>query len=177
MALKKANDLGNTTGFKFEKKGDKLVGYYIKTTEEIINGSNCKKHFFGTKSGIVTVLGQANMYKQLVDNNCQSCMVEVSFTGNALKLKGGKTMKVYEVYFDETDRWDGGEIETAGVDQDEVDGYDEPSDDTALDEEEAPLDESPPARTTAPKHAAAPADPAGRAAVQNLLKNNGARRA
>ncbi len=178
MALKKAADLGNTAGFKFEKKGDKLVGYYLKTTEETINGSNCKKHYFSTKTGIVTVLGQANMYKQLADNSCQGCMVEITFTGQALKLKGGKTMKVYEVYFDEIDRYSGSDVDTVGeVDQDEVDGYEEPTDDVAIDEDEPALDETPPARSTAPKRAATAPDPARRAAVQNLLNGRTTKRA
>lgn len=180
MALKRAQDLGQTQGFKFEKKGDVLKGYYIKTTEEVINGSRCKKHFFHTKNGIVTVLGQANMYKQLTDNNCQNLYVEVTFTGQKLPLKGGKTMKIYSVDYDETDVYgeaNSVETQTLGeVDQNEIDDYDGEAEEAEaeLEADEPAADEVPPARQAQPPKKAA--QPASKSHVQNLLASRGGAR-
>lgn len=171
MGMKKAQDLGQSQGFKFETKGQTLKGYYLKTTDEVINGSPCKKHYFQTAEGLVTVLGQANMYKQLTDNNCQNLAVEITFTGQALKLKGGKTMKVYEVSYDEEDVWDGAGTVAAETVGDDIDD----GDDTDLDDDPAPLDETPPARAAAPKQRAVAPAADRQARVQKLLGSRPAR--
>lgn len=103
MALEKAVRPSDTQPFKFENRGDTLKGYYMRTSEETINGSLVKKHVFKTQEGLKSVLGQADMYKQLIDNNCLKNYVEVTFTGNVQKLKGGRTMKLYDVSFDDQD--------------------------------------------------------------------------
>lgn len=127
MALQKAERTGNTTPFKFEKGGDKLAGYYVRTTDEVINGSTVKKHVFKTANGYLSVLGQADMYKQLVDNECKNTYVEITFSGDVQKLKGGKTMKLYDVAFDRSDTLDGETVPSVTEDDtDDMEPMDEP---------------------------------------------------
>ena len=159
MAKQKAVRAGNTSGFKFEKAGDTLSGYYIGTTEEMINGSLAKKHVFKTATGLVSVLGQADMYKQLVGNDCLNLNVDITFTGQVLKLKGGKTMKLYDVEFDPDDQYDAG---ASG-------GHEDYADESEPGEEESPADEIPVARASAPRQPAVVSSAARQEAVRNKL--------
>lgn len=155
MALEKANRTGNAAPFKFEKRGDSLKGYYVKTEAVTINGSAVKQHLFKTATGFVSVLGQADMYKQLVDNNCVNNYVEITFSGEVQKLKGGKTMKLYDVAFDRADTLDNS-VST-------------PVDEDVYVDEEEPADEIEVARATPPARAAAAPDAARKARTEALL--------
>ncbi len=163
-----------------------ITGYYIGSRDvespKSKNGK-AKLHVFQTKTGNVGVWGKTNLDQKMLGVN-PGVLTKVSFTG--MVPTKNQPMYKYKVECDTENtievaapaESDGATSEETYEELSEHAGYEnEPSEDPALDEEEAPLDETPPARTTAPKHAAAPADPAGRAAVQNLLKNNGARRA
>lgn len=121
MSLIKAIRSSGTKPFKFERKGDTIKGYYLNTTEETINGSPVKKHVFLTPEGSLSVLGQADMYSQLTSNNCLKSYVEVTFTGNVQKLKGGKTMKLYDVQYDPSQTVDAASIADVSVDDSLVD--------------------------------------------------------
>ena len=156
MALQKAQRTSNAQGFKFTGKGDTLKGFYVSTTEETINGSKVKKHVFQTDTGAVSVLGQADMYNQLTQNDCLNSYVEITFTGDLQKLKGGKTMKLYDVAFDKTQSWDAG----ANTNYDDVDD----SEENVLDEIEAPAATPPPRAAKAPSAA-------NQAKVQALLSS------
>ncbi len=162
-----------------------ITGYYIGSRDvespKSKNGK-AKLHVFQTKTGNVGVWGKTNLDQKMLGVN-PGVLTKVSFTG--MVPTKNQPMYKYKVECDTENtievaapaESDGAAEESYEAEGADAAGYDEPSDDTALGEEEAPLDETPPARTTAPKRAAAPADPARRAAVQNLLKNNGARRA
>lgn len=162
MAKQKAIKSNDSNNFKFENKGDTLVGYYLKTTEEVINGTPAKKHWFQTDKGLTTVLGQANMYKQLVENECKGMSVDIIFTGQSIKLKGGKTMKVYDVFFDTEDLYQGDLPET-----DAKDAYEDDAEEDTL-EDETPVDEVAPARSTGTR--AAQPTTAKQNAVRDMLR-------
>lgn len=104
MALQKASNTG-ATPFKFVNSGDTLKGYYQGQVEKTINGSPAIEHTYRTKQGIVSVLGQANILVQYRNNGITpGTYVEITFSGDVQKLKGGRTMKVYNVSFDLDDR-------------------------------------------------------------------------
>jgi len=101
MALQLARKEGTGTPFKFEKKGDSIHGYYQGQVEKTINGSRAIEHTYRTPTGILSVLGQANILTQYRNNGITpGTWVELIFTGQMQKLKGGHTMKVYDVSFD-----------------------------------------------------------------------------
>jgi hypothetical protein len=101
MALQKAIKSGNTTSFKFKEEGDTIKGYYQGQVEKNINGSPAIEHTYKTKDGTLSVLGQANILNQLKANNITpGTYVEIVFSGEMLKLKGNRTMKVYDISFD-----------------------------------------------------------------------------
>lgn len=165
MALQRAVRSDTMDKIKFENKGDSLKGYYIQTTEVTIDGKLVKKHIFKTQKGLAGVLGQADMYQQLKDNNCERSYVEVTFTGNAKKLKGGRTMKLYEVDFDLSNRWEG-DVST----EDESDpGSEEETDIGSEDEDTVSFDSNATDRPTRPAKAAQPASAEAQAAVRNVL--------
>lgn len=167
MALQKANRTSDTQAFKFENGGDTLKGFYLKTSEEVINGSKVKKHVFRTSDGLFSVLGQADMYSQLTENHCVGTYVEVTFTGKFRKLKGGKTMKLYDVSFDREQVSDEAPIEDNSYDQD-----DNEQDLSAETEVAEIVDEPTPPRPSKPLRAAAVPDAARQAKVQALLNSN-----
>ena len=159
MALTKVTREEDATPFKFEKAGDTLKGYYTGTSEIEIDGRPVKKHTFVTTDGLKTVLGQADLYKQLSGNNCLNFYVEATFTGDAQKLKGGKTMKIYSVAVDKSDKYEGAQIQDS-------DGEDVDSD---IFDAEPAADEVPPMRATPPKFATKAPSAESQAEVQALL--------
>lgn len=128
MALEKAIRTGNSTGFKFVNKGDTLKGYYLGTTVEPINGKDVDVHRFKNESGIFSVLGQADIKGQFKSNGVTAGMwVEITFSGEMQKLKGGRTMKLYDVLFNRDDL-DSGESTGPSLEEDygdEEDSYGE----------------------------------------------------
>lgn len=171
MALKKAvsSDSGDVARFKFEKKGDRINGYYIRTEVIQIEGKDVKKHIFSTSDGLVSVLGQANLEKQLLENNCKNVYVEAVFTGQVQKLKGGRTMKLYDLSFDDEDKYSGPTTAEEEVAEEYVTLGSEDSEEDSL-EDEAPLDEVQPQRQ-APARTAAPVDAARKAKMDALMKS------
>lgn len=166
MALKKITPTDNAEGFKFEKKGDKIDGYYIKTTEVTIDGRPVKKHIFKTAKGLVSVLGQFQLGQQLAEVPTGSRVVAVLL--GIQKLKAGKTMKLYDVSFDDEDGLDSGTVEAASeAVETELEEVEE--DDVSVDSEEEPLDVAPAARATPPKTVAKPPTADAQARVQALL--------
>lgn len=155
----------DATAFKFEKAGDRLDGYYLKTESITIEGREVKKHVFATAKGLVSVLGQADMAQQLKDNDLGGRRVVITFSGKVQKLRGGKTMKLYDVDFDRADVY-----KTPDSEPELAEGTEAYADEYT-DEEEV-LDEV--QRTTArkPAHAAVAPDAAAQARVQALLGRN-----
>jgi hypothetical protein len=124
MAIQKAKKEAMATGFKFVKAGDTLKGYYQGQTKKIINGTPAVEHRYKTSTGLVSVLGQANILKQIENNGIvPGTYVEVQFTGETQKLKNGRTMKVYDIVFDLDDN-DLSAAPTSG-DEDWVDSSEE----------------------------------------------------
>lgn len=171
MALVKANK-GSASPFKFDAPGVTLKGYYQGQVKKTINGMPAIEHTYKTASGLVGVLGQANILKQFENNGVlPGTYVEITFTGETMKLKGGRTMKVYDVAFD-SENTDASpqapsDEETADAEDDYGLGESE--------EEEAPAPIA--ARPTAPRAPAAAASPARQAAVQAMINKNRARTA
>lgn len=164
MVKHKSVRSGDSVTFKFEKKGDKLVGYYVGTTEEVINNAPCKKHTFVTATGRISILGQADLYKQLIQNECLNMAVEAIFTGEYQKLKGGKTMKLYDLYFTPEDMYSGAPLVLK-----EEDTSAEPDYST---EEEVPGDEIAYVAPVAPKRPTAAPTAATQTRVQDLLNRS-----
>lgn len=155
MALQKAHKSSPGIPFKFINSGDTISGYYQGQVEKQILGKPAVEHSYKTKDGILTVLGQASLLQQLKNNNITpGTYVEIVFTGEVQKLKGGRTMKVYDVSFDRDDT-DTHHVSSVNEDLSDEDDSDVP--------EEAPLP-----RPIAPK-VAAPTPSAAR--VQALLKS------
>lgn len=129
MALEKAVRSGNSTGFKFEKRGDTLKGYYLGTTEEAVNGRPTKVHRFTNELGTFSVLGQADLYQQLKRNNVSpGTYTEISFTGETMQTGKGKSpMKLYEVAFDRTDIFTGSISDTIEESDYEEEADEEPA--------------------------------------------------
>jgi len=101
MALQLARKVEQSTGFKFLNEGDSIHGYYQGQLSKTINGSPAIEHTYRTASGVVSVLGQANILTQIKQNDiAPGTYVEIVFTGKMQRLKNGRTMKVYDVSFD-----------------------------------------------------------------------------
>ncbi len=166
MAMTKVIQRGSTTSYKFEKKGDTILGYYAGTTVEQINGTPANKHVFITDKGALSVLGQINMYNQLKDSAALGKKVEVVFTGQAQKLKGGRTMKVYEVSVDHDDV-----LDTAGLPslEESNNDMDEEQEESELADETPLPDEVPPPRAAAPRTPANTPSAASQARTKALL--------
>lgn len=163
MALERVQRTDDATSFKFTKKGDTLQGYYIKTDTITIDGREVKRHLFETDTGLISVLGQADMHKQLMDGDCVNRFVEVVFSGTVKKLKGGRTMKLYDVAVDRTKVWTGSDA--ADLESGDLEGIE----DSDVAEEETPVDELPPARPTRPARVAATPSATSQARVQAML--------
>lgn len=158
MALQKANQ-GGATPFKFVKAGDTLKGYYLGQVEKVINGSKAIEHTYKTKEGRVSVLGQANILRQYENNGVTpGTYVEVAFSGETMKLKGGRTMKVYDVAFDTEDRHDG------AVEASDDSGFESESE---AEEQEAPIQAA-----VAPKVAAQVPSAERQARLQAMISKN-----
>lgn len=175
MALKKVIRTDNTDSFKFEKKGQTLKGYYLKTVVKPINGKDCNVHLFQTSKGLVSVLGQHDLSQQLAEITL-GCYIEATFTG-VKNLKGGKTMKLYDVGWDDSDTIDVDSVDTeAGTEEPAEEEEQDSSDDVADDEpaedeeEETPMDEvkTAPARSIAAK----PGNTNASSKVNALLNKN-----
>jgi hypothetical protein len=104
MALQKARKDSNSTPFKFLNAGDSIKGYYQGQVTKTINGLPAVEHIYKTPTGVVGVLGQANILNQIKNNGITPGMyVEITFSGQMQRLKNGRTMKVYDVSFDPND--------------------------------------------------------------------------
>lgn len=158
----KAKRKGFATGFKFLKEGDTLNGYYVGTTDKVINGKPAKEHSFQTDEGTKTVLGQVDMHNQLIENNCLNIKVRVYFTGKMERLKNGNTKKLYDVYFWPNDKY-------TGEAPDPYPTEDEQSEEFSDNDSSAVIDELPPARATKPSTPAAVPSAARQAATKQLL--------
>lgn len=160
MALQKAVKASQAQGFKFVNEGDSLKGYYQGQVTKTINGSPAIEHTYKTEAGLLSVLGQANILNQYKNNNIEpGTYVEITFTGNVQRLKNGRTMKVYDVAFDNEDT---DSSPTA------------PTDDSAEPETDLDADEvSDVAPYVAPKAASAPrtVTTSQQAKVQSLLNS------
>jgi hypothetical protein len=102
----------------------------------------------------MSVLGQSNILQQIKNNNIKPGMyVEIEFSGEMQKLRSGKTMKVYDIAYDDEN-----------VDSDAQAPVPE------QDEEEDELEEAalPPVRT--PAVAALTPPPATQARIQALIR-------
>lgn len=161
MAFEKVIDSGQAKGYKFESIGARIEGYYLGTTKIKIDDREVAKHLFQTKAGVLSVLGQAHLTNLLSDVS-KGTMVRVTLTGSKKTKPGRHPMNVFEVEFDKA--------QTISVAPDAEDtsyaSQDEDFEETSLDSEEAPMDEVP---FVAPKRAATPSKPAGRASVEALL--------
>ena len=144
MALQKATKTSNNINFKFLKEGDSIKGYYLGQVEKTINDKPAVESTYHTKEGVLAVLGQSNILNQIKNNNITpGTYVEIVFTGMMQKLKGGRTMKMYDVSYDtdnqlSENQWsasDDGEVNYEG-------------------DNEAALDEVTPPRPSKPLHAA-----------------------
>lgn len=159
MALVKASK-GSAAPFKFDAPGVTLKGYYQGQVKKTINGMPAIEHTYKTSSGLVGVLGQANILRQFETNGVTpGTYVEITFTGETMKLKGGRTMKVYDVAFDNENTDSSPEAPS----DEEVADYDDGSEE----EEEAPAPIA--ARPTAPRAPAAAASPERQARIQAML--------
>ena len=158
MALQKAVKSGAATPFKFQNAGDTIKGYYMGQSTKTINGSPVVESLYKTQTGVLSVLGQANILNTIKNNNIEvGNYVEIVFSGQSQKLKGGRTMKVYDVSFDRDDNDTEGPVEAA---------------DDVAEEEEQQEDEPfeqffPPTPPTTP---AATPNAARQAKVKDLLK-------
>lgn len=180
MAFKKKTDLGNVSPFKFEKKGDSITGYYLKTDSIQIEGKDVKRHVFQTSEGIVGVLGQQNLGSQLSDVPTGT-MVKAVLLG-IQKLPRNRTLKVYEVHTDDEDVMDQDAVESSAAFEGEDANTDEDLDtegeaETDLDSEEQAVDEIKPARAKPPVQAAKAPDASRKAQVAALLSKGRAKSA
>ena len=162
MALQKAvKSEGFPKSFKFLAKGDTLKGYYQGKSDKVILGRPAVEHLYKTKDGLVTVLGQANILKQLADNSVEvGTYVEITFSGQMRKLKNGNTMKVYDVAFYR----DNMDLEVGSLESEEIVDAEE----ELLDEELA--DEVAPPPPVAPSRPASVPTPERTARMQALLR-------
>jgi len=159
MALQKAIKGGETTPFKFTNAGDTIKGYYHGQSEKMINGSKVVESLYKTKTGILSVLGQAHLLSQIRTNNIEiGNYVEIVFSGQVQKLKGGRTMKVYDVSFDRDDNDTSSENVEAG-------SFEEAEDEETEDETTAFVPPTP------PKTPATPPNAERQAKVKDLLKS------
>lgn len=129
MALEKVQRGAVGDGFKFINSGDNLKGFYLGTSKKEINGTPVDVHSFKTANGATrTVLGQADLTNQLRDIPVNT-WVEVVFTGETKKLKGGRTLKIYDVF---VDRMKKNQADSYSVDEEEGDDSFDFSDDEGL---------------------------------------------
>ncbi len=159
MALQKAVKVANSQGFKFLAAGDTIKGYYQGQVTKTINGSPAVEHTYKTAQGLLSVLGQANILTQIKSNGIEpGTYVEIVFSGKMMKLKNGRTMKVYDVASDRDNLDDSAEAPT--------DGSLEESEDEVLFEES---DEVAPPQPVAPPRPASVPTPERKARMQALL--------
>lgn len=84
--------------FKFEKKGDELIGHYMGSEVIEINGSPATKHKFMQNGKLIAPLGSADLDRQLSRVQAGS-MTRVIYLGKE-KSKNGFLMKKYRVSVD-----------------------------------------------------------------------------
>lgn len=150
MAIQRASKSG-ATAFKFEKKGDTLKGYFQGVVEKIINDSPAKEHMYKTKTGLMSVLGQANILTQYSNNGVTpGTYVELCYTGDVMKLKGGRTMKIYDVDYDLSNR-DNSLSELNTSKPEDIEGVvNSEGEEEGLFDDAAPFDEVAPTQASAP---------------------------
>lgn len=107
MALVNKPRASNDKGFKFEKTGQSLEGYYIETIEITLDGDLVKKHIFKTESGIVSVLGQAFLTREFKETP-RGTYVRLTLLEEKEKVGKG-WMKTYDVKWDLNNRLSGTE--------------------------------------------------------------------
>ena len=159
MALQTANKNISFNSFKFEKEGDTLKGYYQGQTKKQINDKPAIEHTYLTKSGLVSVLGQANIIMQIANNNIvRGSYMEITFTGETLRTKRGGMVKIYDIVFDLDD------VSLSGTSNEEALFEDDAESDTAAAASVA-------ATPVAPRIAAKPVDAARAAKIQAALNS------
>lgn len=162
MAFEKVIDSGQAKGFKFEGVGAQIEGFYLGTSMIKIDDRDVAKHLFQTKAGVLSVLGQAHLTNLLGDVT-KGTLVRVTLTGSKKTKPGRHPMNVFEVEFDKTKTIT---VSAAAIEETTYASQDDDFEETALDSEEAPMDEAP---FVAAKRATTPVKPAGRASVEALL--------
>lgn len=136
MAFKRKEDTGSGEQFKFEKVGQKLVGYYLGSFDFEGDFGPTKKHLFKTDKGVKIVFGQAHLTSLLTDAADpvpKGVLVQVTYE-ESKKTKKGSPMKVYAVDIDDEQQLDSAEI----PDTDEV--LDDEPIEEVNDEDETPTD-------------------------------------
>lgn len=174
MARKKVVSLDADTTFKFETKGQELSGYYMGAKPVNTEMGPSLLHIFQNAAGNVGVWSSAQLKASLTQ--CVGMMTFITYKGKE-KLSGGRTIKRFEVEYDDEDT-----IHVASAEADfrspgEDASDEEPEalesqseDDIPEFEDEAPAPRAPAPRVAAPaaRPAAAPSAEA-RAKVQGLL--------
>lgn len=101
MAMKRANGGDRGEKFKFEDEGDKLEGYYLGAGTIDIEGDEVTVHNIKTDTGLFSPLGSADLNRKM-SQVPSGARVRVVYEGKK-KLKGGKTLKVFTVDYDDED--------------------------------------------------------------------------
>jgi hypothetical protein len=91
-----AGNLGEK--FKFEKKGDELVGHYMGSEVIEINGSPATKHKFMQDGKLIAPLGSADLDRQL-SRVTEGTLTRVVFLGKEKNTKGFM-MKKFKISID-----------------------------------------------------------------------------
>jgi hypothetical protein len=158
----------------------KLEGYYIgsKTVQSAKSKTGTAQiHILQTPTGNVGVWGKTSLDQKMLAVT-KGSMIRISFAGMQ-KVPGKNDMYKYKVEEDTENSIE--VVEEAGAnlgdqsyeDDVELAAYDPDLEETPLDEDEAQLDETPPARPTRSAQQAPTPDAARAAKVQALLNNKG----
>lgn len=168
MAFRRKLDSSSGDVFKFEKVGQKLVGFYLGSFDHDGDYGPTKKHVFKTPKGMKVVFGQKHLTDLLTEGeNVVGKLLEVAYIGDKPPAKGrkGNPMKLFELGIDDEQVLDADEIpDAADMAEESTDEYaaaeeDETEEAPEVEEEEEPMDEvkTAPARSIATSKAGAAA--------------------
>lgn len=164
MAFETLFDASNATVFKFDNKGDELVGYYMGSFDHEGDYGPTKKHIFDTANGAVCVFGQRNLIQTLPTVK-PGTMVRLTYTSDLEpKAKGRQPMKLFKFEQDRKNTREVAGVELEATAAADVANY-EPIDTS----EDDALDTVAPARASRPTIPARTPSAAQQAAVRATL--------
>lgn len=110
MARKRVSDLDASSTVEFEKVGQTVQGYYIGAKIVTTDYGKSKLHILQTEAGNVGVWGSAKLDEKLGAVE-PGYLTFITYRGK-VKLPGGKTMKKFDVEYDDEEK---AEISTAAL--------------------------------------------------------------